>query len=69
MPTTATSRERSFVRDTARSWEPLDNLNMLYMEKLRDRDKAVASKNYIKDNMVLYLVKTLYTFQEFMPVL
>lgn len=52
MPTTAASRERSFVRDTARSWEPLDNLNTLYMKKMRDRDTAVSAKDYIQDNKV-----------------
>ena len=54
LPTTASTRQRSFVQEpTSRSWDPIDNLNMLYLEKLRDRDTTGPSKDFIQENRVI----------------
>ncbi|KAL4225876.1 hypothetical protein ACF0H5_013865 [Mactra antiquata] len=45
-----TTREQSFVHDSNRYWEPIDNLNIEYLEKLVDREKNGQSRDFLKEH-------------------
>ncbi|XP_053378149.1 uncharacterized protein LOC123529262 isoform X2 [Mercenaria mercenaria] len=47
--TTAT-HEQSFVREPSKYWEPIDNLNISYMEKLVDREKQGQSRDFMQEH-------------------
>lgn len=49
--TTAT-HEQSFVRESSRYWEPIDNMNISYMEKLVDREKQGQSRDFLQEHIV-----------------
>ena len=71
LPTTASTRQRSFVQEpTSRSWDPIDNLNMLYLEKLRDRDTTGPSKDFIQENRVIIksCIMTKYILSSFLKL-
>ncbi|XP_052781235.1 uncharacterized protein LOC128217855 isoform X2 [Mya arenaria] len=47
--TTAT-HEQSFLRESSHFWEPIDNQNFSYMERLVDREKQASSKDFLKEH-------------------
>ncbi|XP_060570277.1 uncharacterized protein LOC132728621 [Ruditapes philippinarum] len=48
--TTAT-HEQSFVRESSRYWEPIDNLNISYMEKLVNRENNGQSRDFLQEHL------------------
>jgi hypothetical protein len=49
--TTAT-HEQSFVRESSRYWEPIDNLNISYMEKLVNRENNGQARDFLQEHLV-----------------
>lgn len=46
------TQEHSFVRETSRMWEPMDNQNFTYMERLTDREKQGTARDFIREHKV-----------------
>jgi len=50
---TSADQERSYLQDSARYWEPIDNQNYNYMEQITSRDKYGPTRDFLKEHKVL----------------
>lgn len=51
---TSVDQDQSFVRESSRYWEPIDNQNFSYMERLVDREKQGPSRDFLKEHKVCF---------------
>lgn len=52
---TTGDQEQSFMKDSGRYWEPIDNQNYSYMEKLTDREQNGLARDFLKEHKVCFI--------------
>ena len=63
MAEATTTQEQSVIPDSGRYWEPIDNLNITYMERLAQRGEAGQTRDFMKEYKVSMLNTPFLTAQ------